>query len=402
MTIEYIHSLQTLRFVEMITAKRFAIKKFQYVLIKEINDIDYESDVSGQNFYLKLKDFLKEEKNNIKIFNAEKYELDDIGFPVQYNKTVNQISMALQWIETRQEDTLSDLLLGSFNGLTNEYSNELPTLGLDNKEYFWGNENSSVSSVLLWSVASMLSETHKPNISDSNLPHFYPFFNAEFSPVKAVESNSIFFNDKGMYLFGDYQYGGHRYFSNPHPDLGQKLTYAEDCSSAVAKAVCLTSDQITCITTSELKEHYKESSSTIYSLSRITSSDNRTLDIEAIQPGNILVFGGHTGTIGKKDGHNITLLEFARDIETEGKKVLGGGIRKYNTEFFQTKSSYVLRPNNLPELKESCAVTNLLGQIEQWLEENQSILDDIPYHQYGSLFTGEDADCKISGDINDV
>lgn len=398
MTIEYVNSIQLVRFIELITAKRYATKIFQDSMVEFIKEeIDSDSkkiDLSDILYLSSLKNFLQEELNNITYFNTACHSVDNIGFPIKYNKIALQIQMALAWVEERQDNILSDLSKGIlYHGLKNEYSYTLPELASDNHTNFWGNENSSVSSVLLWSVRSTLNNTNPIMIDKSNFPQFYPFYNEEFS---INTCDSAFLNPKGMYLFGDYQFGGHRYFRQ------QILTYPEDCSSAVAKACGISQEQIKDISTTSLKEYYQGNNNAMgYKFTKITSSDHETLNFDYLTTGDVCVFGGHVLTVGKKDSGNITSIEFTRDIDTEGRKQLGGGVKDYTLELFENlaqhgKYLYVLRPNSEP-IKESCSVIDLIARIETWLSTYRLYLNDLPYFENGSLLCD-----SIIGDNSDT
>lgn len=66
--------------------------------------------------------------------------------------------MALNYAKQQEDNLIDQIIKGKFySGLSNEInSNELPVLQSDNTVSFWGNENSSVSSVLLESIAQIL------------------------------------------------------------------------------------------------------------------------------------------------------------------------------------------------------------------------------------------------------
>jgi len=130
--------------------------------------------------------------------------------------------MALSWIEQREVSLITDLeqrilynSLSNVNGI-----DQLPALQSPSKTTFWGNENPSVSTVLLYSVASSLGVSVEPKAL-MGAATFYPFFKSDYA-IKDISNNPFIF-EKGVVLFGDYQFGGHRYFSNEHPHLGVDL-----------------------------------------------------------------------------------------------------------------------------------------------------------------------------------
>ena len=191
-----------------------------------------------------------------------------------------------------------------------------------NNSAFWGNENPSVSSVLLYSITSTLEVSINPE-DMMGADTFYPFFK-QGPTISGIESNPFVFKN-GLVLFGDYQFGGHRYFSNEYPNLGQRLFSPEDCSSAVGKANHLTERQIVGINTTALRAAYTDPANE-YGYKAVTSSfSGEQLHYELIEPGDTYVRGGHTAIISGKDNlGNIQTLEFNRDIDIATDKRLGG------------------------------------------------------------------------------
>ena len=59
---------------------------------------------------------------------------------------------------------------------------------------------------------------------------FYHLFKSDHV-IRDITTNPCIF-EKRMILFGDYQFGRHRYFSNEHPKLNQRLCSPEDCANA--------------------------------------------------------------------------------------------------------------------------------------------------------------------------
>ena len=106
-----------------------------------------------------------------------------VGYPIRCNKTHQQIQMAKGWVEKRQEEIFTDIEKGRlYHYFSNEISpTELPMQGARNNESFWGNENSSVSTVLLYSINQ---STHSDYRFDTtqlrSTATFYPFYNAEY------------------------------------------------------------------------------------------------------------------------------------------------------------------------------------------------------------------------------
>jgi hypothetical protein len=125
-----------------------------------------------------------------------------------------------------------------------------------------------------------------------------------------------------MLLFGDYQFGGHRYFKD------QLVFGPEDCSSSVGKATYLTTDQVKAIYTGGMRENPSQYG---YELVTTLNSSIGEDQLKLIQPGDIYLYKSHTAIIATEpDNHsNITTLEFNRDIDTENSKRLGGGTYNY-------------------------------------------------------------------------
>ena len=80
-----------------------------------------------------------------------------------------------------------------------------------------------------------------------------------------------------MIRFGDYQFGGHRYFSNEHPTLNQRLCSPKDCANAKGTYNNLTEGQIICINTTSLRDAYQNHENG-YDYTPVTSSFDEILD----------------------------------------------------------------------------------------------------------------------------
>ena len=365
----YITSQSSAHMSSQIRAKQLATKSSQDKLntaiiqrFEEIQDISGEVLIKG---VVKSISSWLELVKQINFSFAPKEELANIGFPIKFNKTALQLEMALSWIEQREISLITDLehcilynSLPNVNGI-----DQLPALQSPSKSAFWGNENPSVSTVLLYSVASSLGISVEPQ-DLMGAATFYPFFKSDYA-IKDISNNPFVF-EKGMVLFGDYQFGGHRYFSNEYPNLGQRLFSPEDCSSAVGKANNLTERQIVGLNTSILKAAYTNPTNE-YGYEAITSSYlGEKLDYELIEFGDTYVRGGHTAIISGKDNFgNIQTLEFNRDIDIVTDKRLGGGAYEYNLFGMPTESEvYILRGSE-PPLKEACSLSDLLTQVDR-------------------------------------
>ncbi len=333
-----------------------------------IQKLEEQQENSGKELVKLISENLSRWLAEIKLVNtsfSSKEALENVGYPIKYNKTALQLEMALKWVDNR-EDLITDLgrqIL--YNGLENKVGiSTLPILQSPNDKAFWGNENPSVSTVLLYSVASTLGCAVEPNTL-IGAGEFYPFFSGEYI-LEGTEENPFIFQD-GMVLFGDYQFGGHRYFSNEHPNLAQRLFSPEDCSSAVGKATSLTETQVVSINTTALRKAYGNQENE-YNYQSVTSSlSDEKLDFTFINPGDIYVRGGHTAIVlGKDNFGNIQTFEFSRDIDVAENKKLGGGVYQYNLcEIPQNaeRPVYILR-SQIPELKESCSLSALIKKVD--------------------------------------
>ncbi len=396
-----IDSLPVFNMVTQIRVKQLATASTQNLLNKEIiEEFEELKDVSSESLVKQIKANLSEWLEYIKEVNAKfapKESLENLGYPIKFNKTELQLKMALDWLnncEDKDIDIFQNLKNSIFhNGLTNNVEpDKLPFLQKPSDSVFWGNENPSVSTVLLYSIASTIGAETKigTQIKLDKLvgaATFYPFFKKGY---KIDVSNNPFVFEDGTLLLGDYQYGGHRYFSNEHPNLGQSIIYPEDCSSAVGKATNLTEKQIVGINTRSIADAYKNKENE-YKYKAITSSEHG-LDYEKIELGDIYVRGGHTNIVYSKDNYgNLESLEFSRNLEADfGKRVSGGGINRY--DLFEINKNildkndahmYFLR-SDAPPIKEESNLVHLLGRID-------SVYDKF---YAGGEFLGAIGDCN--------
>lgn len=325
-----------------------------------------------------------------------------IGFPIKNNKTHLQLKMAKEWGESQGEELISQIENGKFyHNLTNLIANnELPILQSASEQEYWGNENPSVSSVLLASIAATLGEKQD---SMPGAATFFPLLNSNYElelPNNLLSSSYPFASKGGMMLFGDYQFGGHRYFEE------QLLFGPEDCSSAVGKATYLTTKQVRGINTTTMRAAYEASQEAgnkpdpKYNYKAITrlSGDIREEQLRLIQPGDIFLQKKHTGLIATSPDNksNISTMQYSREIDEgiENKK-LGGGVYVYNLcEQAKIEDIYVFRSDSelsresssldqflsLIDLKASyfCSQGNISGDCRIFFEDNEAaVLGDI-------------------------
>lgn len=404
-----------------IRARQLATKSTQDHLQKKIVEaLENNLDSSGESIVQKIRTDIA---SNLKWMNwlnkiisdKDKVDLGAVGFPIKFNKTAIQLKMALDWVERNDDVFLSDKVFlptiefGFFyHKLRNDVSG-LPALQSPSMTEYWGNENPAVSTVLLWSVASTLGVSLDPsNLAGAGA--FYPFLKEGYSLKNIPSTNNVFeaidilphpfISEDGMFLFGDYQLGGHRYFSNEHPGLGQRLFSPEDCSSAVGKATGLRA-QVVNIYAGAIKAAYTDSSNG-FGYKPVTTSDNGvSLDLDLIQPGDIYLRGGHTAIMsGISNQGEVASLEFNRDIDRPNEKLLGGGYYERNLldSNDNTNPIFVLRKAGLP-IKESCSSSDLLARIDSNYKQFCDAYGLVDRPGDASIFLKEHmtpGDCKTS------
>lgn len=365
----YITSIPAAHMSTQIRAKQLATKstqeKLNAAIIKKLQEMQ---DISGEALTKQIAENLSgwlELVKGVNVLFSPKEELENVGYPIKFNKTALQLEMALKWVAQRDLDIINDLENSVlYNSLSNVNGiDKLPALQAPSDSAFWGNENPSVSSVLLYSIASTLEISIKPD-GLMGAATFYPFFKQGYT-INGIENNPFVF-ENGAILFGDYQFGGHRYFSNEYPNLGQRLFSPEDCSSAVGKANHLTERQIVGINTGALRAAYTDPTNE-YGYRAITSSSSgEQLNYELIEPGDTYVRGGHTAIVAEKDNlGNIHSLEFNRDIDVAVSKRLGGGTYLHSLPDLPVEPPVYILRSGIPLLKETCLLTDLLGRIDE-------------------------------------
>ena len=365
----YITSIPAAHMSTQIRIKQLATKstqeKLNAAIIKKLQEMQ---DISGEALTKQIAENLSgwlELVKGVNVLFSPKEELENVGYPIKFNKTALQLEMALKWVAQRDLGIINDLEHSVlYNSLSNVNGiDQLPALQSPSDSAFWGNENPSVSSVLLYSIASTLEISIKPD-GLMGAATFYPFFKQGYT-INGIENNPFVF-ENGAILFGDYQFGGHRYFSNEYPNLGQRLFSPEDCSSAVGKANHLTERQIVGINTGALRAAYTDPTNE-YGYRAITSSSSgEQLNYELIEPGDTYVRGGHTAIVAEKDNlGNIHSLEFNRDIDVAVSKRLGGGTYLHSLPDLPVEPPVYILRSGIPLLKETCLLTDLLGRIDE-------------------------------------
>lgn len=351
--------------VAQIRSKQRAIQSAQQYLINKVTEsAEEQMSRSGDIDATEITDSLSGYKS---VLESKRVEISSdkaliTSFAINANKAALQMKMVEEWAAASKDNLVSELLACRLHrGLSNNITDALPALGADSETQFWGNENSSVSSMMLYLIAYHLGADVDVNIKYlAGAATLYPFVDREYSIT--VDPHPFLFN-KSMILFGDYQLGGHKYFSTPEHNMGQRLFAPEDCSTAVGKSLHLTTPQLLGIWTGAIREEYPQ-----YGLTPVTDSkDGKQIDMDRIETGDVFVRGGHTSIIyGKDNSGNIFTMDFNRDLNPEkGRGMLGGGT--YNRNVFSAASNTavmnVFRPTNA-KLGENVSLNVLLAKID--------------------------------------
>ncbi|XP_055299412.1 uncharacterized protein RP439-like [Sitodiplosis mosellana] len=362
-----ISNQQIVHMVAQIRAKQLATKYSQDKVQKFIVEYhDEHPDISDTDLVKlsieSLESFVRTSVSmNSYLTDQEK---DSIGHPIKMNKTHLQLNLAKKWEESQGEELITAIKNGKFYHKTMNTiaPDELPTLQSPSNKTYWGNENPSVSSILLASISVACDQ--KQVISMPGAATFFPFLNSSHRlPSNLIPSTYPFASTEGMTLFGDYQYGGHTYFKK------QLLFGPEDCSSSVGKAINLTAKQIQDISTAEMiTAFFNPDNEYHYRAITILIGDTNDRQLQLIEPGDIFLKKGHTAIIvGKPDNKgNIITVQFNRNMDVPENKISGGGVFVYNLcdEAKDTKTGiYILRPDLKP-LHESSSLSQLLSRID--------------------------------------
>jgi hypothetical protein len=179
---------------------RDAQNKEQYAIVEawEENGIDKSGEITGKEIIQDLEEFYNTSKsvNNY----LKEQDVNDIGYPIKFNKTNLQLKMALDYAKGQSDNLIDKIVKGKFySGLSNEInSNELPILQSDNTVSFWGNENSSVSSVLLECIAQILDIKPTSLVGAGTV---YEFYNLQYElPKELIPEDYHFIGEKGCYF----------------------------------------------------------------------------------------------------------------------------------------------------------------------------------------------------------
>lgn len=345
-------------------AKQLATKDTQDIIVNSIIEMREEyPDISDKELVHRLsQNIIKDYQISIKTYAyLQAQDLNTVGYPIKSSKTHLQLSMAKDWIEEQDENLITQVVKGKFyHNLSNTIlTDSLPMLQSPSNSNYWGNENPSVSSVLLWEILNCLrvDPTHSTGAAT-----FFLFLDKTYKLPDDMLYN--FAMSHGMTLFGDYQYGAHRNFKE------QLIFGPEDCSSAVGKATYLTTNQIKNISTSSIQQAYSNPDNEYkYKAVTLLSGDIQENQLRLIKEGDIYLVKGHTAIVATKPDNKseVTTIQFNRNIDSLENKILGGGTYDYNLcdkAHTVENGIYILRPN-VESLHESYSLTELLHHIDE-------------------------------------
>lgn len=347
--------------VAQVRAKQLSIRDSQNILQQKIVALWEENmEISGEKL---TRSFQEMCLSSVQINNSlEKASTDQVGYPIKNNKTPLQLTMAYQWSQKKEDDLLGHVEENKlYHDLCNTVDQELPRLQSASETIFWGNENPSVSSVLLAGIGSLMGLEQK-NMAGMALR--YPFYDPKYT-LHNIPVSYPFASKSKIWLFGDYQFGGQRYLQSSKSLFGPL-----DCSEAVANSTHLSQEQQLNFSTREMRNAFFKKNNE-YNYIAITSTYKQPLNLELIQPGDIYLHQGHTAIITNIDNKGkIGTIEFNRDMDRPTGKILGGGTYSYNLiekakslESGPFNQIYILRDSH-PPCKESYAYSDLIDKIE--------------------------------------
>lgn len=371
--------------VAQVRAKQLSIRDSQNILQQKIVSLwEKNMEMSGEKL---TRSFQEMYLSSVQINHSlEKASTDQVGYPIKNNKTPLQLTMAYQWSQKKEDDLLGYVEENKlYHDLCNRVDQELPRLQSPSETIFWGNENSSVSSVLLAGIGSVMGLQQK-NMAGMALR--YPFYDPKYT-LHNIPASYPFASKRKIWLFGDYQFGGQRYLSS------KSLFGPLDCSEAVANSTHLSQEQQVNFSTREMRNAFFKKNNE-YNYIPITSTYKQSINLELIQSGDIYLHQGHTAIITNIDNKGkIGTIEFNRDMDRAAGKILGGGTYCYNLiekakslESGPFNQIYILRDSH-PPCKESYAYTNLIDKIESAYHE---LFDNKPKDIPGdcSIFINKD------------
>ncbi|WP_223245668.1 RP439 family protein [Cardinium endosymbiont of Bemisia tabaci] len=397
--LEDINTLPVAHMVSQVRSKQLSIRDIQNKLLALIKKKLEEKtkDHNGETVVQLIINGLKDHCHTSQAINnyLKTVHVEQIGFPVKSNKTYLQLSMALDWVQSQKEVFIANLQQDKlYHNLSNFVPVDgLPILQSPSDSVFWGNENPSVTTAMLISIAATLGIKPDP-INIPAAATVYHFFDRGFQfPHNLVPDSYPFASQRTMILIGDYQYGGQRRWyasdssSYSSPDLEDQLLLGpEDCSSAVGKATYCTTGQVNDLNTNQIIKSYDDKNNVYHygPVTHLIKGNISDQQLRLIQPGDIYVVKGHTAIIGTKPDHegNVVTLQFNRAIDTNQGKLSGGGLFPYNLCEPKAQDTYFLR-KALP-WKESVSLSAFLTKTQ---EKYEKIFPNGPTDKLG--------DCRI-------
>ncbi|EGC34025.1 hypothetical protein DICPUDRAFT_80200 [Dictyostelium purpureum] len=312
--------------------------------------------------------------------------ISDVGYPNQKNKTHQQLILANEWINKYSAFEIIDQIRNGifFNGLSNSTSNiMLPELESDCENEYWGNENPSVTPLLLYAINKIMGYPCNDDQFLVGCGKRVLFLKKDYllpDHILTDTSNYPFADKKSMILFGSYQFGGQRRFS------AQYIFGPEDCSSSLSKALFLNSNQVAHFCTPQILNAF-ENPDNQYKFKKVIELCGNTLleSVNSVEPGDIFLTTNHTGLFLTKPNFGVAqnsayTIEFKRNLDSEFGKCEGGGFRIINLN--DGTRYYILRPNIGP-LKQIVSLKKLIEII------------DSNYQHYKITDTNTIGDCRI-------
>ena len=210
-----ITALSHAHMIAQVRARQLATKDSQTILQEKIVALWKENqESSGEKFSNNFQEKLYEMyMSSVQVNNyLEKYPTDQVGYPIKNNKTSLQLKMAYEWSQEKDDTLLEHIAENKlYHDLNNSVDAELPHLQSPSDTIFWGNENPSVSSILLASLGSVMGIQQKKM---SGAGSGYDF-------------NAITFSPDGR-LFQD------RFSTSPVPDIPRRRSPRSRSSSSGA------------------------------------------------------------------------------------------------------------------------------------------------------------------------
>lgn len=349
-----------------VRVRQLATRDSQNLLQQKITAAwEKNNEISGETFASHFQEKLSEMYRSSVDINErlEKHSIEQIGYPIKNNKTHLQLNMVCEWSQKKEDNLLGHIEENKlYHDLSNRVDIDLPRLQSPSETIFWGNENPSVSSILLASLGSVMG-IKQEKMAGAALR--YPFCDTKYT-LHNIPPFYPFACERKMWLFGDYQFGGQRYLKKSKKSLFGPL----DCSEAVANSTHLSPEQQLHFSTKDIRNAFFTKNNE-YKYIPITSTYQRTLNFALIQSGDIYLHKGHTAIITHIEATGkIGTLEFNRDIDRPSRKILGGGTYSYdlleNSRYLDSapfNQIYILR-DCYPPLKESCTYSNLIATID--------------------------------------